>query len=122
MNSQGYPNSLSNKGKVFGAVLKGENSKFTNQSSLNNADYNATIFTGPASNPTNGIKFTNESGYNNDIPNRPDKNDFWLYVSFSNPVKACEYNNIDVFSGDLLLIDVNGTNSTNYNAVTLTCN
>ena len=121
LNSQGYPNDLSSNGKVFGAILKGENSKFNNQINLNSADYNITVFTGPASNPINGIKFTNESGYNNDVPNRPDRNDFWLYASYINPNLTCTYNSNDIFAGDMLLIDVSGTNQTNYN-LTITCN
>ena len=121
LNSQGYPNDLSLDGKVFGAILKGNNSKFTNQSNPTTGDYNTTVFTGPASNPTNGIKFTDESGYNNDIPNKPDKNDFWLYAAYTNPNLTCNYNGNDIFSGDILLIDVNGTSPTNYN-INLTCN
>ena len=120
LNSQGYPSDLSKNGDIFGAVLKGKNSKFTTQNNLNSADYNATIFTGPASNPTNGVKFTDETGYNNDIPNKPDKNDFWLYVSYINPIKTCNYNGNDIFAGDILLMDVNGTSQTNYN-ITINC-
>lgn len=122
LNSQGYPSSLANNGDVFGAVIKGKNSKFTKQTDLNVADYNATIFTGPASNSINGVKFTDESGYNNDIPNKPDKNDFWLYVSYTNPNLSCKYNGQDMYAGDILLIDINGTNKTNYFNITLTCN
>jgi len=122
LNSQGYPSDLSLNGDIFGAIIKGKNSKFTKQVDINNADYNATIFTGPASNPQNGINFTNESGYNNDIPNKPDKNDLWMYVSFINPSRTCTYNGKDVFSGDFFLIDINGTTATNYNNITLTCN
>jgi len=121
LNSQGYPNDLSLNGKVFGAILKGKNSKFTNQSNSNNVDYNTTVFTGPASNPSNGIKFTDKSGYNNDTPNKPDRNDFWLYASYTNPNLICKYNGNDIFAGDIILIDVNGTSPTNYN-ITLTCN
>lgn len=122
LNSQGYPSSLSKNGDVFGAVIKGKNNKFTKQIDLNSADYNATIFTGPASNPTNGVQFTDESGYNNDIPNKPDKNDFWLYASYTNPNLTCKYNGKDIYAGDILLIDVNGTSTTNYSSITLTCN
>ncbi len=122
LNSQGYPDDLSKDNQVFGAIIKGKNSKFIKQADLDTADYNATIFTGPASNPQNGIKFTNESGYNGDIPNKPDKNDLWMYVSFINPNRTCTYNGNDVFSGDLFLIDINGTATTNYNNITLTCN
>ena len=120
LNSQGYPSLLSKSGDVFGAVLKGTNSKFNKQTDINLADYNATVFTGPASNPVNGIKYTDEPGYNNDIPNKPDKNDFWLYVSYVNPTSTCNYNGNDVFAGDMLLIDINGTSQTNYN-ITLNC-
>jgi prepilin-type N-terminal cleavage/methylation domain-containing protein len=122
LNLQGYPNDLSNNGDVFGAIIKGKNSKFTKQANLNNADYNATIFTGPASDPQNGINFTDESGYNSDIPNKPDKNDLWMYISFINPSRTCTYNSKDVFSGDFFLIDINGTATTDYNNISLACN
>jgi len=122
LNSQGYPNNLSKGTKPFGAIIKGKNSQFKKQLDLNTADYNATVFTGPASNSTNGVKFTDEAGYNNDIPNKPDKNDFWLYVSYINPSHtSCKYNSDEFFPGDLLLVDINGTASANYN-ITLTCN
>lgn len=120
LNSQGYPNELSKNENVFGAILKGENSKFTKQKDLNTIDYNATVFTGPASNPTNGISFTNEVS-SKDITNKPDKNDFWLYISYINPAKLCTFSDKDLFPGDFLLIDINGTNQANYN-ITLTCN
>jgi len=120
LNSQGYPSILSKNENVFGAVLKGKNSKFNKQTDLNTSNYNATVFTGPASNPISGISFTSQSGYNNDIPNKPDKNDFWLYLSYINPIRTCTYNNNDIFPGDILLIDVNGTNQANYN-ITLSC-
>lgn len=122
LNSQGYPSDLSKNGEVFGAIIKGKNSKFKKQADLNTADYNATIFTGPASDPQGGIKFTSESGYNSDIPNKPDKNDFWMYISSTNPSKTCLYNSNEVYPGDIFLVDINGTATTNYSSISLTCN
>lgn len=120
LNSQGYPNDLSNNGNPFGAVIKGENSKFIKQTPLNHADYNASVFTGPASNPTNGISFTDKVS-SSDIPNKPDKNDFWVYISYINPSMLCAFSGKDLFPGDFLLIDINGTSQANYN-ITFTCN
>ena len=107
LNSQGYPNDLSSNGKVFGAILKGENSKFNK---IYN-DTNISIFTGPASNSQNGIKFTDESGYNNDVPNKPDKNDFWVYAFNANEcnITCTNCTSQTLYYGDFILIDVSGT-------------
>lgn len=117
LNSQGYPTDLSNNGKVFGAIIKGNNNKFKRVYN----DANMSTFTGPASNLQSGIKFTDESGYNNDIPNKPDKNDFWLYAFNANDCNITCTNCIskNVYYGDLVLIDVTGKGTT---PTTITCN
>ncbi len=120
LNSQGYPNILSKNGDVFGAVIKGKNTKFTRQNTINSSDYNISIFTGPASDPQNGVKY-DKGAPNSDIANKPDKNDFWIYAFFTNPNKTCTYNAKEITAGDFLLIDNNGTTPANYN-ITLTCN
>ena len=117
LNSQGYPSDLSKDTEPFGAIIKGKNSKFKKQTELNTADYNATVFTGPASDPANGVKFTSEAGYNNDIPNKPDKNDFWIYASYIKSNNGCiitcnQCNKKQIYPGDFVLIDVNGTDTT----------
>ena len=119
LNSLGYPNDLSKNSEVFGAVIKGKNSKFNKQNTINASDYNISIFTGPASNPQNGVKFDNGAP-NSDIPNKPDHNDFWIYAFYTNPNKTCTYNGKEIDAGDFVLIDNNGTTSTNYN-ITLNC-
>jgi len=126
--NHGYPTKLGSDPdkKPFDYVIKGNNSKFTNVSGTNNGviegtDYNISIFTGPASGK-NGVKFTTESGYNNDIPNKPDKNDFWVYASYVKDecnITCTECNSQTVYSGDFVLIDVNGTDTTLPN---ITCN
>ncbi len=121
LNSLGYPDDLSKNGEVFGAVIKGKNSKFTKQATINASDYNISIFTGPASDPKNGVKY-DTSAPNSDIPNKPDKNDFWIYAYYINPNRTCTYNSKDIYAGDFLLIDINATATTNYNNTTLTCN
>jgi len=121
LNSLGYPNDLSKNGEVFGAVIKGKNSKFIKQSTINASDYNISIFTGPASDPKNGVKF-DKSAPNSDIVNKPDKNDFWIYAYYTNPNKICTYNGKNISAGDFLLADTNGTTNTDYNNITLTCN
>ena len=120
LNSLGYPNNLSKNGEVFGAVIKGKNSKFTKQATINASDYNISIFTGPASDPQNGVKFDTNAP-NSDIANKPDRNDFWIYAFYTNQSKTCSYNSKNIDAGDFVLIDNNGTASANYN-ITLTCN
>ncbi len=120
LNSLGYPNNLSKNGEVFGAVIKGKNSKFIKQNTINANDYNISIFTGPASDPQNGVKFDN-SAPNSDIKNKPDRNDFWIYAFYTNPNKTCTYNGKEIDAGDFVLIDNNGTALANYN-ISLACN
>ena len=120
LNSLGYPNVLSKNGDVFGAVIKGKNSKFSKQTTINASDYNISIFTGPASNPQNGVRYDTEAP-NSDIANKPDKNDFWIYAFYTNPNKICRYNGKEISAGDFLLVDTNGTTVANYN-ISLNCN
>lgn len=120
LNGVGYPNTLSANGKVFGAVVKGDNLDFTNVANIVNADYNITIFTGQASNATLGVKYDIKAP-NSDIAGKPDRNDFWIYASFINSAKVCRFGGQTFFSGDFLLVDINGTNPSNYAAVVLTC-
>jgi len=120
LNSLGYPNDLSKNGEVFGAVIKGKNSKFTKQATINASDSNISIFTGPASDPQNGVKF-DTSAPNSDIANKPDRNDFWIYAFYTDQNKICNYAGREISAGDFLLIDVNGTAATNYKNIKLTC-
>ncbi len=114
LNPNGYPADLSRDGKVFGKLIK-DSGKFQKQTS--GEDANISIFTGAASDPTNGVKFTTESGYNNDIPNKPDKNDFWVYIYNIGTDANCTINGKVLYLGDISLIDVNGTASTNYSNI-----
>ncbi len=116
LSKDGYPYRLDKNGKTFGAVLKGAGDDgFTLKvppTAKNNIVYS--IFTGKASDPKNGVSFTKESGYDFDIPGKPDKNDFWLYVIETNATKnGCfiEGNGIEkkeISSGDFILVDVKG--------------
>ncbi|WP_331775724.1 prepilin-type N-terminal cleavage/methylation domain-containing protein [Sulfurospirillum sp. 1612] len=126
LNSDGYPTFLGTKHAPFSYVLKNDTSKFENVSGTSNgvisgSDYNISIFTGPASNAKNGVSF-DTSAPNSDIAGKPDKNDFWLYASYVDSNKSCLYHDKNITSGDFLLIDINGTASTNYSGVSLTCN
>ena len=129
LNNFGYPTDLNktdyatNK-QPFDGVLKGDNSAFTKiGNTIVNADYNITIFTGPASNATNGVKFDTKAP-NSDIAGKPDKNDFWIYLSYIAPPKTSCIDSINgktFLAGDILLIDVAGINPPNY-TITFTCN
>jgi len=117
LNSLGYPNDLNASGKVFGAILKGDSADFNKiGNTIVHADYNISIFTGPASNSSNGVKFSNS-----DIANKPDKNDFWIYIPYIKlPKTSCTHASGKIFYvGDFLLIDVQNTETADY---TLTCN
>ncbi|MDD3463346.1 MAG: prepilin-type N-terminal cleavage/methylation domain-containing protein [Sulfurospirillaceae bacterium] len=117
LNVAGYPTVLSKNGEVFGAVLKSAGNEFIEQAhNLNNADYNISIFTGPASHPTNGVKADVE------IAGKPDKNDYWIYAHYVNKDKVCTKDTKNLVSGDFVLIDIAGNGTTNYNTITLTCN
>lgn len=116
LSKDGYPYHLNKNGKTFGAILGNHSSdKFTLQvSNAKKSGVLYSIFTGAASDPVNGVSFTEEEGYDFDIPNKPDKNDFWLYVIEANATKnGCFVSGkgIDkkqILSGDFILIDVKG--------------
>lgn len=112
----GYPSDLSKNGKIFGKVLKdsGNFKKITS-----NLDSNVSLFTGPASDATTGVKIDTNAP-NSDIANRPDKNDFWVYSFGKNDCNITCTNCVTktVYYGDLVLIDVEGQSSTNFNAIT----
>ncbi len=76
------------------------------------------IITDTASDPTTGVKYpTDHSG--EDIPGKPDKNDFWVF----NPsgvdinITGTNVNDTVAEAGTITLVDVNGTNPTHYNQV-----
>ena len=101
LNKFGYPENLSFNGDVFGAVIKGKNTKFQKIATKNN---NFSIFTGPASNSELGVK----SPKSGDIKGKPDKNDFWFYAY---GVDDCNVTCVNctpktVSYGDFILIDV----------------
>ena len=125
LNSVGYPDDLSANGQTFGALLRSttNSDKFQKVYENNSSDFTYSIFTGPASNATNGVKYDKDAK-NSDIPGRPDRNDYWIYTSYINPNKTCKetYSNKVLHSGDMLLVDVNGTTQTNYNNISITCN
>ena len=79
------------------------------------------IYTGPASNAQNGVKYPTDAP-GNDINGKPDKNDFWIYAYAKDncKVNCTNCNPKTLHYGDFVLIDVNGTTPTNYNSIT--CN
>lgn len=78
------------KGVLKAIMDKGENFKITGavgyNPSTNQMDNTATpnpafdvlLLKGPASNPNNGIAF-DSSAPNSDVPNKPDRNDYWVF-------------------------------------------
>ncbi len=124
LNKAGFPDTLSANGQTFGALLKSSTSSNTFQKvyDKNSSNFTFSVFTGPASNSQNGVQY-DSSAKNSDIKGKPDKNDYWLYVSYTNPNKTCKesYSDKIVKSGDFILIDVNGTNSTKYTNININC-
>jgi len=125
LNQVGYPDNLSAHNQTFGALLKTNTStdKFKKVYDKNGSDFTFSVFIGPASDPQNGARYDKDAK-NSDIPGKPDKNDYWLYASYINPNKTCteNYSHRVLHSGDLILIDVNGTSPTNYNQIDIVCN
>jgi prepilin-type N-terminal cleavage/methylation domain-containing protein len=111
LDPNGYPSDLSKNGQVFGKLIK-DAKNFTKQAN----DSNISIYTGPASDPKNGVKFTSEKS-SKDIEGKPDKNDFWVYVHGINPEDQCSINGKILYLGDISLIDVNGTSQTSYSNI-----
>ncbi len=108
----GYPRNLgSSNDKPFDYVIK-KSDKFKKQSD----NGVVSIFTGPASDPQNGVNF-DKNAPNQDIKNKPDKNDFWVYIYGILPDQNCTINGKILYLGDITLIDVNGTSTTDYNSV-----
>lgn len=115
----GYPFDLNTSTKVFGKVLKGDTKEYKTQPKpvgFDTADYNITLFTGPATDAKNGVKLPKI-----DVTTKPDKNDYWLYASFVTPDKNCSLNGKSFVSGDILLIDDTSQVAQTYNP-TITCN
>ncbi len=80
--------------------------------------YCPVIITGQASDSQTGVKYPIDHP-GEDIPGKPDKNDFWVF----NPsgvdinVTGPNINNTVAEAGTITLVDVNGTASTSYNRV-----
>jgi len=116
-NATGYPAIIgSSDKKPFDFLIK-DSGKFERVG----GDNNISIFIGPASS-SNGVGFTDEPGYNEDIPNKPDKNDFWVYAFNADDcnITCTQCNSKKVYYGDFVLIDVNKTEPINYSNIT--CN
>lgn len=121
LNSHGYPNELGNSDNdPFNYLIK-DSKNFKKIGTLNpNQDINITLYTGPASDSVSGVKFPLDAP-NKDLENRPDKNDFWVYASYIKDKCTLTCPNCsskELYSGDFVLIDVNGTGS----RPTPTCN
>jgi prepilin-type N-terminal cleavage/methylation domain-containing protein len=116
----GYPKDLKRGTDDLGALIRSSGkSGFEEQDSLGvlNDISNSVfkIYTAKASNPTTGISASKE------IEGKPDKNDFWLYMVDTNSSdKSCVSSSLikqrQIISGDFMLIDVNGSSTTDFTA------
>ncbi|WP_458699522.1 type II secretion system protein [Sulfurospirillum sp. 1307] len=122
LNSHGYPNKLGDPNDPFNYVIKNsKNFKLITEDIMpGNDDINISVYTGPASDSSNGVKFPKDAP-NSDILNKPDKNDFWVYASYIKDKCTLTCTNCSskvLYSGDFVLIDVNNTGT----KPTPTCN
>lgn len=97
LSESGYPKDLNRSSQTFGEIIKINSKDYTTKYS----DSNITIFTGPASNSTDGVSSSDEK------PNKPDKNDFWVYGFNIQGTFTCKGK--EIYSGDFVLIDVSGS-------------
>ncbi len=84
---------------------------------VNDTNILYTLYTSSASHPIKGVNYKTK-----DIAGEPDKNDFWIYVIESNS----RYNECTlttnkssekiIKNGDFVLIDINGTQSIDFNS------
>lgn len=110
LNSAGYPDKLGNNDeKPFDYVLK-DSGNF--KRIFTDSDTNSTIFTGLASDKTNGVNFDTDAP-NSDIAGRPDKNDYWVYMPTTTQT-PCKFKGAEFYPGDILLIDINGSQTASY--------
>ncbi len=114
LTSKGYPKDLSKNGDPLGGLLKASaKSGFVKRKTLNKNNAFCILYTGKASDPSRGVKFPTAVA-SRDIENKPDKNDFWLYVPEANATTGCQVSSDrsvtkSVSSGDFMLIDINNT-------------
>ena len=85
----------------------------TNQmynNALANPTFDVLLLKGPASNPSNGIAF-DSSAPNSDVPNKPDRNDFWVFNPNSTDmnVTAGTVGSVIVPPQTVKLLDINST-------------
>ncbi len=111
-----YPSKLTKPDDDLGALFRSsQNSGFTQQGNTETNSSGSigimyTIYTGSASSPDTGVSSETE------IANKPDKNDFWVYVVEANSTSSttCKINSNnstekEVIAGDFVLIDINTT-------------
>ena len=123
----GYPLDLSRNNDDLGALLKfSGKSGFKEQTlgAFTLSDTAKTIFkiyTAKASDPITGVKYPSSV----DIEGKPDKNDFWLYMTDTNNtahecyVKGTNIAEKQIISGDFMLIDVNNKLTIDFSAADL---
>jgi type IV pilus assembly protein PilA len=111
LSNSGYPNNLDSATQPLGEIIRINSRDYTNQFTSPNG---FSIYTGPASDPVDGVSSANER------ENRPDQNDYWIYA-FNTPVAGCNVNTGTpaararrIYPGDFVLIDVGGINPTVY--------
>jgi len=101
--------------KIQGFTLLNSSGAFSYDDGLY---YNPVIITGKASDPDNGVRCPIDHP-GEDIPGKPDKNDFWVFnpspvdLNISNSHNA-NINPTIIEAGTIGLVDVNGTAKTNY--------
>lgn len=107
-----YPAKLARNSDDLGELFRSsQKSGFTLQDTNSSSGVMYAIYTGSASSPTTGVSAETE------IANKPDKNDFWVYVVEANATTAAPTCTIDsdnssaknIIAGDFVLVDINTT-------------
>jgi len=121
LSASGYPLDLSRNGDDLGALIKSSGKSGFEEQTLGAFTLSDTaktifkIYTAKASDPASGVKFSSSV----DIEGKPDKNDFWLYMTDTNSsnkcyVKGTNITTKQIISGDFMLIDVNNKLTTDF--------
>ncbi len=118
----GYPLDLERNLDDVGALIKSSGKSGFKEQTLGTFTLSDTaktifkIYTAKASDPTTGVKYPSSV----DIEGKPDKNDFWLYMTdTNNTAHECYVNGTNIakkqiISGDFMLIDVNNKLTTDF--------
>jgi len=119
-NSKGVLKAIMDKGenfKIAGAIGYNPSTNVMDTSATPNAAFDVLLLKGPASNPNNGIAF-DSSAPNSDVPNKPDRNDYWVFNPNSIDMNVTNASgSVVVPPQSVKLLDIIGTATVAANAI-----